>query len=118
MEWQRILGGVSGAMSVATGAYGVHGFRGKQETYKTVFETGSRYQLMHSVLLVATPAICGGSRNLKAKIAGSCFIAGMGLFSGSCYAVGLTEDRKNGKLAPFGGFCLMGGWLALAFMRK
>lgn len=40
MEWQRIIGGLSGAMSVGMGAYGAHGFRGRDETYKNVFETG------------------------------------------------------------------------------
>ena len=118
MEWQRVIGGLSGAMSVGMGAYGAHGFRGKQETYKNVFETGSRYQLVHSAVLVATPIICGGPATRAAQVAGLCFTVGMGLFSGSCYAVGLNEDRKYGKLAPIGGFSLMGGWLALALLRK
>ena len=119
MEWQRIIGGLSGAMSVGMGAYGAHGFRNKDEIYKNVFETGSRYQLIHSAILVATPAICGGSSASRAaQIAGACFTAGIGLFSGSCYAVGLNEDRSYGKLAPIGGFSLMGGWLALALLRR
>ncbi len=100
------------------GAYGAHGFRGKNETYKNVFETGSRYQLVHSAILVATPAICGGAKTRAAQIVGVCFSLGIGLFSGSCYAVGLKEDRKYGKMAPVGGFSLMGGWLALALLRK
>jgi len=100
------------------GAYGAHGFRGKDETYKNVFETGSRYQLIHSVILVATPAVCGGSATRAAQIAGACFTLGTGLFSGSCYAVGLKEDRTYGKLAPMGGFALIGGWFALAILRK
>lgn len=100
------------------GAYGAHGFRGKEEVYKNTFETGSRYQLVHSALLVATPAICGGPSTRAAHIAGACFTLGIGLFSGSCYAVGLKEDRKYGKLAPVGGFSLMGGWLALAILRR
>lgn len=118
MEWQRILGGLSGAMSVGMGAYGAHGFRNKDVTYKNVFETASKYQLVHSVVLVATPAICGGAGTRVAHIAGGLFSVGIGLFSGSCYAVALKEDRKYGKLAPIGGFSLMGGWLALAFLRK
>jgi uncharacterized membrane protein YgdD (TMEM256/DUF423 family) len=118
MEWQRIIGGISGAMSVGMGAYGAHGLRGKQEVYKNTFETGSRYQLLHSAILVATPAICGGSTTRAAQVAGILFSTGMGLFSGSCYAVGLKEDRKYGKMAPVGGFSLMGGWLALAFLRR
>lgn len=40
--------------------------------------------------------------------------AGILLFSGSCYAAALKEDRAYGKLAPYGGFAFMAAWLALA----
>jgi uncharacterized membrane protein YgdD (TMEM256/DUF423 family) len=118
MQWQRVIGGLSGAMSVGTGAYGAHGLKDKQETYMKAFETGSRYQLVHSALLAATPAICGPAGTRASTIAGSLFVTGIVLFSGSCYAVGLKEDRSLGKLAPLGGFSLMGGWLSLALLRK
>jgi uncharacterized membrane protein YgdD (TMEM256/DUF423 family) len=49
---------------------------------------------------------------------GTLFAAGIVLFSGSCYAVGFTEDRSVGKLAPVGGFALIGGWLSLALLRR
>lgn len=121
--WQRAIGGLSGAMSVATGAYAAHGLKGKDESYIKVFETGSRYQLVHSVILAATPAICGtagigkGGGRVK-NVVGAFFATGIVLFSGSCYAVGMTEDRSNGKLAPVGGFSLIAGWLSLAFFRR
>jgi len=117
MQWQRVVGGLSGAMSVGTGAYGAHGLKGKEESYVKVFETGSRYQLLHSAVLVATPSICGSSSR-AGKVAGVCFATGILLFSGSCYAVGLNEDRSLGKLAPVGGFGLIGGWLSLALLRR
>ena len=114
--WQRVVGGISGAISVGTGSYAAHGLKGK-ESYVKVFETGSRYQLVHSAMLAASPAICGSSTRAS-RIAGACFTAGILLFSGSCYAVGVTEDRNNGKLAPIGGFGLIGGWLSLALFRR
>ena len=52
------------------------------------------------------------------KVSGAFFSAGIAMFSGSCYAVGITEDRSNGKLAPIGGISLMCGWISLALMRK
>ena len=123
MQWQRVLGGLSGAMSVGTGAYASHGLKKnkKSETYAKVFETGSRYQLIHSAMLVATPAICrsgGGKYAIASRVAGACFASGIAMFSGSCYAVGLMEDRSYGKLAPVGGFALIGGWLSLALLRR
>ena len=102
---------------VCAGAYAAHGLKDKEEPYAKVFETGSRYQLVHSAMLAATPAICGSSSNRAGRIAGACFTTGIILFSGSCYAVGLTEDRSNGKLAPVGGFGLIAGWLSLALFR-
>ena len=102
---------------MATGAYAAHGLKNKQESYVKVFDTGSRYQLVHSAMLAATPAICGSSSR-AGKIAGACFTTGIILFSGSCYAVGLSEDRSVGKLAPVGGFALIGGWLTLALFRR
>jgi len=117
--WKRVLGGLSGAMSIGTGAYGAHGLKSDDKisaTYKSVFETGSRDQLVHSALLVATPAILPCTKS--ANIAGAFFAAGMAMFSGSCYAVGLTQDRSNGKLAPVGGFALIGGWLSLALFKR
>ncbi len=116
MYWQRIAGGLSGAMSVGTGAYASHGLKDKPESYRAVFETASRYQMIHSAMLAATPAICGKG-TLSSRIAGTCFASGIVLFSGSCYAVGLTEDRSLGKLAPVGGFALIGGWLSLIIRR-
>jgi len=41
--------------------------------------------------------------------------AGILLFSGSCYLVGLKQDKSFGKLAPVGGYLLMAGWLTFAF---
>jgi len=46
---------------------------------------------------------------------GGLFAGGITLFCGSCYAAALTQDRANGKLAPYGGGMLIAGWLALAF---
>mmetsp|Transcript_32716 Transcript_32716/g.47337 ORF Transcript_32716/g.47337 Transcript_32716/m.47337 type:complete len:124 (-) Transcript_32716:198-569(-) len=117
MTWQQVVGGISGALSVGLGAYGAHGMMGRAENFKTSFETGVRYQMVHSALLVATPAICG-SNTRAANIAGLCFTTGILLFSGSCCAVGLFEDRSYGKLAPYGGFSFIGGWLALALLSR
>lgn len=53
-----------------------------------------------------------------ANVAGACFSLGMAMFSGSCYAVGITEKRENGRAAPYGGVALMAGWLTLAFVKR
>ena len=117
-QWQRIVGGISGATSIAAGAYGAHGLRSKDAIYQKIYDTGARYHLIHSAILLAIPSICGGASSRAAKISGALITTGMVLFSGSCYASGIMEDRSYGKAAPYGGFSLMAGWLSLALLRK
>lgn len=118
-HWQRVLGGISGMSSIGFGAYGAHGLRSKDEIYRNIFDTGARYHLLHSALLLAVPAICGGKSSSRvAKLSGIFLSTGIALFSGSCYTVALLEDRKYGKAAPIGGISLMMGWLSLALLRK
>lgn len=94
MTWQKLAGGLSGALSVGLGAYGAHGMMGKAENFKTSFETGVRYQMVHSALLVATPAICG-SNIRAANIAGLCFTAGILLFSGMYFFFNLYLNVQS-----------------------
>jgi len=118
-EWQRVIGCISGAISVGASAYGAHGLKPKKgEAFSKTFDTGARLQLLHSILLTAVPSISGGYRTRAATVSGAFLTVGMALFSGSCYAVGVTEDRKYGKAAPVGGLCLMAGWLSLGLIRK
>lgn len=93
--WLR-LAGLSGSTAVAAGAYGAHKFRPSNEYYIKVYERGNNYHLLHSLLLAAAtlsrrPALVGGLAT-----------AGIGAFSGSCYAAALYEDRSKSFLAPFG----------------
>lgn len=101
-SWQRTVGG---------------GLAAKTETQQNIFKTAANYQLIHSLALAATPAICGVHK-VAAKVAGTFFAAGIVLFSGACYTVVLMDDRTFSKVAPYGGFSLMFGWLSLALLRK
>jgi uncharacterized membrane protein YgdD (TMEM256/DUF423 family) len=118
VPWQRVVGGISGAFAVGASAYGSHGLKPSKEAYGKTFDAAARFQLLHSALLVAVPAICGGSKTRAARVSGMLFTAGTLLFSGSCYAVALKEDQALGKAAPIGGFALMAGWLSLAILKK
>jgi len=63
------------------------------------------------LLAVARPA----SRALD--LAGWAFFAGTLLFSGSLYALALSEARWLGAITPFGGVSFLVGWAALAAHR-
>jgi uncharacterized membrane protein YgdD (TMEM256/DUF423 family) len=66
-------------------------------------EVGVRICLM---MMHNAVAECCRSRSLHAgrrpAIVGGLATAGIVLFSGSCYAVALAEDKGYGRLAPYG----------------
>ena len=107
--WQR-LAGVSGAAAVGLGAYGAHGLQGKDPTWKHIYDTASRYHLVHSAALLAAP------HARRPHLAGALLSSGMALFCGTNYVVALQEDRtmNAAKAAPVGGLLLIAGWLAFA----
>ncbi|XP_031568462.1 transmembrane protein 256 homolog [Actinia tenebrosa] len=106
------LAGVSGVLGVALGAYGAHGpslNKPGAEKFKEVFKTANLYHLVHTVALLAAPLA------QRPNLVGGLIFTGMTLFSGSCYVVALSQNRKLGILAPFGGTLLMIGWASFLF---
>jgi uncharacterized membrane protein YgdD (TMEM256/DUF423 family) len=110
------LGAVSGLISVAAGAFGAHALRHRiPPEYLTAFETAARYQMYHSLALLAAAWVAIRSPGPLPKWAGWCFVAGTVLFSGSLYALALTGVRWLGAVTPLGGVAFMLGWIFLAF---
>jgi len=111
-----LLASVLGFIGVALGAFGAHGLRGRlTPEMLAVFETGVRYQMYHVfALLVVASAIghLGSARLLVA--AGWSFFAGILLFSGSLYALAVTNTSILGAITPFGGLAFLAGWACLA----
>lgn len=108
------LGGVSGFIAVAAGAFGAHGLKGKlAPNLFENFETGAQYQIYHALgMVLAGHVAARGSK--AASFAGGAFFFGTLLFSGSLYAFALSGQRWLGAVTPFGGAAFLAGWLALA----
>uniref|UniRef100_A0A0G4H634 DUF423 domain-containing protein n=1 Tax=Chromera velia CCMP2878 TaxID=1169474 RepID=A0A0G4H634_9ALVE len=108
-----IAGCSSAFLTVGLGAFGAHALRAKvKPEMLKVWETGVTYQMFHSLgILIAAKAV-GNSK--KTNWPAALFGAGIILFSGSLYALVLTDISKLGILTPFGGLCFMAGWGALA----
>ncbi|KAF7271479.1 hypothetical protein GWI33_015646 [Rhynchophorus ferrugineus] len=83
------IGALMGASAVALGAY------------------ANRYHFFHSLALMTVP-LC---RN--PKLAGTLFISGTVLFSGTLYYKAFTGDDKFQKIAPIGGTILILAWLSM-----
>lgn len=110
------IGALLGGVAVALGAFGAHGLKSRLAPEKLVtFETGVRYQVYHSLALLAV-----GLTQLALPAAGSLalagwlFLAGIVLFSGSLYWLALGGPRWLGPVTPLGGLALIGGWIVLA----
>mmetsp|Transcript_254 Transcript_254/g.829 ORF Transcript_254/g.829 Transcript_254/m.829 type:complete len:123 (+) Transcript_254:80-448(+) len=112
--WTRV-GAVSGAAAVGAAAYGAHGLSPEDESLVEVYKTGNSFHLLHSAVLTLAPALPTASKRPALSHASMLlFAGGTAVFSGSCYMSALTEDRKNGRLAPIGGSALILAWLSLA----
>jgi uncharacterized membrane protein YgdD (TMEM256/DUF423 family) len=104
------LAAISGFLAVAFGAFGAHGLKTILEANKmlAVWQTGALYHLVHSVVLFAL-----SQRATVARLPFALFGIGIILFSGSLYALAVTNVKILGFITPIGGLCLLAGWLAL-----
>lgn len=111
--------GISGAISVALGAFAAHGLKAMLPPYLLgVFETGVHYQFIHTVMVVACAILIRFDIGKKAQkgllSAAICFIIGILCFSGSLYALALTGIKWFGPITPLGGVFFIIGWVLLA----
>lgn len=110
-----VLGALSAFIAVLAGAFGAHALRTQlAPDLLQVFETGARYQLFHALALILVALTLERMPGRALRAAGVLFVAGTVLFSGSLYALALTGVRAFGAITPFGGLCLLGGWIAMA----
>jgi uncharacterized membrane protein YgdD (TMEM256/DUF423 family) len=108
------VGALNAAIAVAAGAFAAHGLRDRlDDTARQVFETGARYHMYHALAIVLAGVLAtSGMRG--AHTAGWLFQLGVVLFSGSLYALALT-DARVGVVTPVGGVAFLAGWLWLAW---
>ncbi len=106
------FGALNGAIAVAAGAFGAHALRARLEPRALeIFETAARYQMFHALAMV----LCGVIAMRGATTAGWLFQAGILVFSGSLYALALTDVKVLGAITPLGGIAFLAGWVWLAW---
>ena len=106
-----LAGAANAFVAVAAGAFGAHGLRSRvTERMLSVFETGARYQMFHALGLLAV-AWLASQREGVADAAGWAMLTGVVLFSGSLYAMVLTDQTRLGMVTPLGGVGFLVGWV-------
>jgi uncharacterized membrane protein YgdD (TMEM256/DUF423 family) len=109
-HWVALAAGF-GFVAVAFGAFAAHGFDAAgDERAARLVETGSRYQLLHAVAMLAAVAWV---RERPPAVAW--WAVGTLLFPCSLYALALGAPPAVATLAPVGGGALLLGWAALAW---
>jgi uncharacterized membrane protein YgdD (TMEM256/DUF423 family) len=100
---------------VAGGAFGTHSLKAVLASdMLAVFETAVRYQMYHALALVLVGVLSEHVENRTLTLAGSLFVVGVLLFSGSLYLLAFVGIRWLGAVTPLGGLALLGGWITLA----
>lgn len=111
-----VAGAVLAGLGVAAGAFGTHALSARlSPDLLDVFETATRYHLLHAVALLVVGLAAG--RDAESRLwnaAGWLFTAGILVFGGSLYLLALTGARWLGAVTPIGGACFLAGWAVVA----
>ena len=111
-----IFGCVFSFLGVAFGAFGAHALKQKlPPEMLQVFEVGVRYQMYHAFALFVVAWALHSWNTPGAVASGWWFITGTVLFSGSLYALALSDIKWLGAITPLGGLSFLIGWLWLAW---
>ena len=107
-------GAALGLVGVAAGAFGAHAIRDRVTPERLAnWQTAADYQLWHALAAIVAGFAATRWASGSAAAAGWCFAGGVVVFSGSLYALALTDRRKLGAITPVGGVVLLAGWALL-----
>jgi uncharacterized membrane protein YgdD (TMEM256/DUF423 family) len=117
-RWWLAAGLVSG-LAVALGAFGAHGLQQLAPSWPEYsrqsrldnWETAARYQMYHGLALMGVAWLAARGGGNWSHAAGTCFVAGVAIFSGCLYAYSLTAMRWLGAIVPLGGSLFIIGWV-------
>lgn len=104
-----------GVTAIILGAFGSHALKEILTSEQLIsFETGVRYQMYHSIVLLFVAIFDGLSVRQKRFVNGF-FYAGILFFSGSIYLIQLTSISAKSIwfITPLGGLFLIFGWLSM-----
>ncbi len=116
MQSWLFLAALNGLLAVAAGAYGSHALVAAESAHRDIFMTAVQYHMWHALALFAVAWLASrrdAPGATAVRVAGWAFTAGIVLFSGSLYALGVTGSVPVPGAAPAGGLSFFVGWAAL-----
>jgi uncharacterized membrane protein YgdD (TMEM256/DUF423 family) len=102
-------------VAVALGAFGAHALKATLQTSGMLdaWNKAVLYHFLHAIALMALAL--HGAEN---RAAWFLLAIGILLFSGSLYAMALTNIRWLGAITPVGGLCFLAGWAWLVISPR
>ena len=123
-RWWVFVAAISGLIAVSIGAMGSHSLPDKLkktgiselEVNKKInqCEIGVRYQIYHSLAILALALSPSASLRRSWRVASFLFLLGIVLFSGGLYSMVFLNTIGHWSIVPTGGGLLMAGWIAIA----
>ena len=100
------------AFGVVLGAFGAHGLKAELTALDSVdtWETATFYHLLHAVGALVVTVLNERQPRRAFAWAGGCMLVGIGLFSGSLYALALGGPGWLGPITPVGGTLFIVAW--------
>ncbi len=110
------LGSINAILVVLIGAFGAHGLKAKLTVENmAIFQTGVQYHFYHAVGLILVGLIAWHiPTSPYLRWSAWLMIMGIILFSGSLYALSITNIRWLGMITPVGGMAFIIAWLLLS----
>lgn len=111
------LGSLNMVLGISIGAFGAHGLSGKvTEKMLHNWNTGAQYHLIHALGLLIVGILMTNFDNASTLLglAGWFMLLGILLFSGSLYALVLSDLRTWGVVTPIGGLFYIVSWVLVA----
>ena len=114
-----VAAGVLGAVGVAMGAYVSHGLGfiaepAAREVARAALSTAVQQHMLHVLALLGVGAVALRAPSRWLTAASALFVLGILLFSGLVYARWLLGFDALRAMVPWGGTCLILGWLSVA----
>jgi uncharacterized membrane protein YgdD (TMEM256/DUF423 family) len=120
------LGGIIAGLGVVLGAFGAHKLKELAPDSVPTFQTGVQYQMYHAFALLIVGILFEKLPLKSMSWAGTCFLIGILLFSGSLYVLSLLKATGKvglggiGIITPIGGLFFIAGWICfvMALLKK
>lgn len=113
-QW-LMIGSISAFFAVVFGAFGGHVLKNTlSEKYFSIYLIAVQYQTYHSIALILLGLFAHQYGAIDTTLPGWAFTLGIVTFSGSLYALSLTQLDFLGMITPIGGIAFLAGWFGFA----